>query len=126
MRKDKRIKDRNFNDIRRTTEGGDGVLVDHRDAVATDVPCFSRRGFEQVDGAEADCAGGLSSRPMTTLTLSPEPDSPRMPTLSPQPTAYVTPLTALTSPCGVWNATCRSATVRTASPGGGPVSAEHK
>ena len=62
-------------------------------------------------------AGGLSSRPITapTLTLFPEPDSPRMPTVSPRRIEKLTPFTARTRPCGDSNATRRFDTVRAAS-----------
>ena len=49
-----------------------------------------------------------------TLTLFPEPDSPRIPTVSPRPMAKLTPRTASTTPCGVWNETRRFETASSA------------
>src|SRR4051812_34537755 len=63
------------------------------------------------------CAGGESKIRSTAraCTVLPEPDSPSTARISPLPSSYVTPSTALTTPSSVWNSTCRSSTVRTGS-----------
>src|SRR5262245_3784885 len=45
-------------------------------------------------------------------TVLPEPDSPRTARISPLPSSYETPSTALTTPSSVRNSTWRSSTVR--------------
>src|SRR5437016_1801842 len=48
------------------------------------------------------------------VTLFPDPDSPRMASVSPGARSKLTPLTARTTPSGVGNSTCRSRTARSA------------
>src|SRR4051794_29541547 len=60
------------------------------------------------------CAGGESKIRSTAraCTVLPEPDSPRTAMISPLPSSYETPSTALTTPSSVWNSTCRSSMLR--------------
>src|SRR5215475_2485313 len=57
---------------------------------------------------------GKSRTSERIVTLFPEPDSPRRANTLPRSRENVTPFTALTTPSRVWNSTCKSLTVRSA------------
>src|SRR6185369_9087550 len=63
---------------------------------------------------------GWSFRIERSVTLLPDPDSPRMPSVSPRLTSKLTPLTACTVRSGVTKVTCRSLTERSVVMSGRP------
>src|SRR5262249_58735525 len=63
---------------------------------------------------------GWSFRIERKVTLLPEPDSPKMPSVSPRLTSKLTPFTACTVRSGVTKVTWRSWTWRSSAMSGGP------